>query len=495
MLTALLAVASAPCAAADNAGATLRIGSKRFTESTILAEILAQTARPYANVEAVPGIGNTAIVYAALRTGSIDCYPEYTGTIELEILHRPQAGSTIAELNQALATEGLAVAVPLGFENRYALGVRGAASEAQAINLTSDLASHPALRGGLDPEFLGRVDGWSGLAARYGLRNPVTGLEHGLAFEALAGGQVDFVDVYSTDAKIERYGIRVLADDKHYFPRYDAVILYRSDLPARFPAAWAALGTLAGRIDERRMIGLNARVEQGEAAERVAHDFLTQAPATATSKPSFLERLFAPDLGRLTRQHLELVLSAVLAATVVGVPLGALAARKRGLAVFVLPAVGLLQTIPALALLAALIPVVGTIGEWPTRIALFLFALLPIVRNTAAGLEQVPQDLRETATSLGARAPARIWFVELPLALPVILAGIRTATVISVGTATIGAFVGAGGYGERITIGLALNDGDMLLAGALPAAALALAFELVFMGLERLLRVPGPIRV
>lgn len=503
----LMLAAAAPAGAAGGPGAApsagvLRVGSKRFTESTLLGEILAQAARPWATVEHVPGIGNTAIVYAALKAGSIDLYPEYLGTIELEILHHPQSGASIADIDRELAAEGLGVAIPLGFENRYAIGVRG--DSPPALASTSGLAQRPQLIGGLSHEFLGRADGWPGLAARYGLRNPVRGLEHGLAFEALEQRQVDFIDVYSTDAKIARYGIRVLDDDLRYFPRYDAVVLYRRSVPQRFPQAWAALQPLAGRIDAARMIALNAQAEAGQPASAVAGGFLAQAPepssapssapaqapapAPAAQRPGFAERLFAPDFSRLARQHLALVLSSVAAATLAGVPLGLLAARRRWAAAILLPAAGILQTIPALAMLAALIPVVGSIGAAPTRIALFLFALLPIMRNTAVGLAQVPQALREAATALGARAPARLWLVELPLAAPVILAGIRTATVISVGTATIGAFVGAGGFGERISIGLALNDSSMLLAGALPAAALALAFELGFSLLERAVR-------
>jgi osmoprotectant transport system permease protein len=479
--------------AAPEAGAgtqVLRVGSKRFTESTILGEILAQAARPHAKVEHVPGIGNTAIVYTALKAGSIDLYPEYLGTIELEILHHPRTGASLAELDRELAAEGLGIAVPFGFENRYAIGVRG--DSAPALSSTSGLAAQPLLRGGLSHEFLGRTDGWPGLASRYGLRNPVQGLDHGIAFEALAGGQVDFIDIYSTDAKIGRYSIRVLDDDLHYFPRYDAVVMYRLSVPQRFPAAWAALLALSGRIDAARMVALNAQAEQGRPADEVARGFLAQTSGQSSNEPArqpgFFDRLFAPDFGRLARQHLGLVLSSVAAATLAGVPLGILAARRRWAGAILLPAAGILQTIPALALLAALIPVVGSIGAAPTRIALFLFALLPIMRNTAVGLAQVPRPLREAATALGARAIARLWFVELPLAAPVMLAGIRTATVISVGTATIGAFVGAGGFGERISIGLALNDGTMLLAGALPAAALALAFELMFAALERALR-------
>ena len=173
-------------------------------------------------------------------------------------------------------------------------------------------------------------------------------------------------------------------------------------------------------------------------------------------------------------------------------PLGVLAACLPRLRQPVMAAVGVLQTVPSLALLAMLIPLLGTIGTLPALIALFLYALLPIVRNTSIGIEQVPSELRMAALALGLSARDRLLYIELPLALPVILAGMKTAAVMSVGTATIAAFIGAGGYGERIATGLALNDNDMLLAGAIPAALLALATQFLFEAIERgVRRAPG----
>jgi osmoprotectant transport system permease protein len=149
---------------------------------------------------------------------------------------------------------------------------------------------------------------------------------------------------------------------------------------------------------------------------------------------------------------------------------------------------GVLQTVPSLALLAMLIPLMGTIGTAPALVALVVYALLPIVRNTCTGLCQVPQGLRLAALALGLRGSQRLIHVELPLAMPVLLAGIKTAAVMSVGTATIAALIGAGGYGERITTGLALNDHVLLLAGALPAAAMALLVQGAFEILEKFSR-------
>lgn len=468
----------------------LRVGSKRFTESTILGEILTQVAQRTTAAEHLPGMGNTAILVEALRSGQIDLYPEYLGTIELEILHRDRADATLAQVDRELEPLGLGVGIALGFQNSYAIGVRGDSAQALHLDSISDLAGRPQLRIGLSHEFLGRADGWPALARRYGLTVRPSGLDHGLAYEALAAGQVDAIDLYTTDAKIARYGVRVLRDDRDFFPRYDAVVLYRRSVPQRFPRAWAALQTLGGSIDQGRMIELNAAAELGHASAReIAHSFLAHS-GSATQRPDFRELLFGEDFARLARQHIVLVLLSILAASAVGIPLGVAAARWPRPGSVILGVVGALQTIPALALLAALIPLLGAIGTAPVLLALFIFALLPIVRNTAVGIGQVPQQLREAATALGARSFNRLWTVELPLASPVILAGVRTAAVISVGTATIGAFVGAGGFGERIAIGLSLNDNRMLLAGALPAAALALAFEAVFSALERWARLP-----
>jgi osmoprotectant transport system permease protein len=473
---------------------SLRIGGKRFTEAYILVEVLAQTARATGTaVQVQPGLGNTAIVFAALQAGSIDLYPEYTGTIAQEILKRPEL-RTLAELQAALAPLGLGVAVPLGFHNGYALAMREDRAAALGIGQLSDLAAQPALRLGLSNEFLGRADGWPGLAQRYGLPQRPQGLDHGLAYEALGRtgqpAQVDAIDIYTTDAKISRLGLRVLADDASHFPRYEAVLLYRLDLPQRFPAAWAALQQLEGRIDEAQMIALNARAElDGLGFEQIAREHLAGRPAAgsagaadASTASTFWARLLGPDLLRLTLQHLGLVLGSVGAAVALGLPLATWAAphpRARGL---LLAATGVLQTVPALALLAVLISLLGRIGTAPALIALTAYALLPVMRNTCTGLAGVPPGLQQAAQALGLSAWQRLRHVELPLALPVIVAGVRTATSIAVGTATIAAFIGAGGYGERIVTGLALNDRHLLLAGALPAAALALLFEALFAG-------------
>ncbi len=500
-LTLLCAVltASASHAATTDDG-KLTVGSKRFTESYILAEVLAQTATP--TLKAAPkvtqGIGNTAIVYEALRSGNIDMYAEYSGTIAQEILKDPKATS-IEAMNTALKPLGLGVAIPLGFNDGYALAMRAADADRLSVRTLSDLAAHPELKFGLSNEFIGRADGWRGVAERYALKAKPVGLDHGLAYDAIGAKQVDVIDIYTTDAKIDHLGLRVLQDDKAYFPRYDALVLYRLDVPQRLPQAWAALNTLAGKIDEHAMIAMNARAElQGVSFDVIARDFLKNlrtggnnaggTDSADSAARGFTAKLFGPDLARLTYQHLLLVLLSVGIAIVIAVPIAiAVSALPRARAA-ALTVTSLMQTVPSLALLAVLISLTGTIGTVPALIALTLYSLLPIMSNTVTGLAEVPNGLRDASTALGMTQRQSLMFVQLPLALPTLIAGVRTAMAIAIGTATIAAFIGAGGYGERIVTGLALNDRELLMAGAIPAAALALLSEGLFELLQRWLR-------
>jgi osmoprotectant transport system permease protein len=542
---ALLAPAAGHVLAAEPAAspvaAPVAVGSKRFTESYVLGEIVVQTLRA-AGIEAVhrQGLGNTAILEQALARGEVLVYPEYTGTIARELLKGvpgAEAVPTLAGLNALLASRGLEAAVPLGFNNTYALALREADAQRLGLATISDLARLPAgtqaaLRTGLSHEFLVRADGWPALARAYGLAlRPGPGLDHGLAFQALAGGQVDLIDVYSTDAQIGRLGLRVLHDDRGFFPRYDAVLLMRTALPE---PARRALAALEGRLDEATMVALNAEAEiDRKPFDEVARGFLarqgggTQTAAGATSvglgaqrasasgaaggaadvaavganmnapaaaaphRPAgFWARLLAPDLPRLLAEHLALVFGSLVLAVAVGVPLGVWAEARPRAGAWLRGAVGLLQTVPSLALLAVLVAVLGRIGFVPALLALFAYALLPIVGNTIAGVAGVPRGLVQAAMALGLPRAAVLRHVMLPLALPVLLAGVTTAAVINVGTATVAAFVGAGGLGERIVAGLAVNDPALMLAGALPAALLAVLVQLGFGALERRAGVP-----
>lgn len=460
------------------------VGSKRFTESYLLGEIVRQTLVAQGQpAEHRQGLGNTGILEQALVSGAVDVYPEYTGTIVRELLKR-QGNPSLVELNEWLAPRGLKAAVPLGFNNTYALAMTETRAAALGIARISDLLGPKAqgLRLGLSHEFLERGDGWPALKAAYKLpQASANGLDHGLAYEAIRAGTVDLIDIYSTDAKVGRYALRVLQDDLGFFPKYDAVLLMRAALDP------APLAKLTGRIDSAAMIAMNAQVElDGQSFAAVAKQFVEGGAALAGRAPqSLMQRLFAPDFARLAGQHLMLVFGSLALALAVGVPLGIAAWRWPRSAGWVLGVVAVLQTVPSLALLAFLIALLGSIGFVPALIALFLYALLPIVRNTHAGLQGVPAGLAQAALSLGMTRAQNLREVQLPLALPTLMAGVKTAAVINVGTATMAAFIGAGGFGERIVAGLAVNDSGAMLAGALPAAVLALIVQGVFDLIER----------
>ncbi len=465
----------------------VQVGSKRFTESYILGEVVRQTLlQAGVRAEHQQGLGNTGVLEQALASGSVDLYPEYTGTIVRELLKR-EGNPDLAELNSWLAPRGLKAAVPLGFNNTYALALLETTAQRLGITRISDLSGPKAqgLRYGLSHEFLARADGWPALRKAYALDAATpSGLDHGLAYDAIKDGRVDLIDIYSTDAKVGRYALRVLLDDRAFFPKYDAVLLMRAGVDP------APLRALEGRIDAATMIGLNAQAElDGVAFAEVARRYLSGTAAAASAQRTpFMQRLFAPDFVRLSMQHLLLVFGSLAAAVVVAVPLGIVAWRRPRLSGWILGTVAVLQTIPSLALLAFLIALVGGIGLLPALLALFLYALLPIVRNTHAGLAEVPLELTKAAHSLGLSKAQTLGLVELPLAGPLIMAGIKTAAVINVGTATLAAFVGAGGLGERIVAGLAVNDTATMVAGALPAALLALVVQQGFELAERRLR-------
>jgi len=462
------------------------VGSKNFTESIVLGEIVRLDAkRNDIAVEHRRALGGTRILWRALEEGSIDAYVEYTGTIVRELVHELPADADIVAIRAALAPHGIAVSDSLGFDDSYALGVRGELADRLSLRRISDLVAKPELRFGLSNEFMDRGDGWPGLRAAYALpQTNVRGMSHELAYPALASGAIDLVDLYTTDAEIPYYKLRVLEDDRHYFPAYQAVLLYRSDVAKRAAGFAKTVDALAGRIDVATMQRMNAAVKLDKRSERaVAAEFLG-VPEDGRNDG------IARRIAERTVEHLELVAISLGLALVVALPLGIFAARRPRLGQIVIATSGILQTIPSLAMFVFMIPLFG-IGGAPAIAALFLYSLLPIVRNTHAGLTSIPLELRESAAALGLPPHVRLWRVELPLALRSILAGVKIAAVIDVGTATLGALIGAGGYGQPILTGIRLDDLALILEGAIPAALLALAVQGVFELIERALTPRG----
>jgi osmoprotectant transport system permease protein len=506
----LLALVSAVPVVAQSPGTRpVVVASKPFGESFILAETFAQLleARGH-SVDRRLGLGATEIAFAALRSGDIDVYPEYTGTGLLVILGLEQVTDP-ATVFAAVATEsrqrwGVRWLPPLGFENSYAIAVRPVTAQEFGLATLSDVAAvSNQLVGGFTPDFIGRPDGLPGLSDAYGLAfRDTRSLIPAVKYQALDAGSVDIIDGYSTDGMIARYDLVVLEDDRRFFPPYEAAAVVSRRVADSLPSVVAALTELSGRIDVTVMRQLNRRVEvEGEEIPVVAASLLRElglvgsadvAVEAQTPAASLLGYLWQrrARIGRLTLRHLILVGGSLLAAILVAVPLGVILERGRRGAEGVIRGVGLLQTIPGIALLAFMIPLYG-IGVVPALVALFLYSLYPILRNTYSGVRDAGPAAVAGATASGMTPGQVLRYVRLPLAAPVIMAGVRTAAVINVGTATLAAFIGAGGLGDPIVAGLALSDTQMILSGAIPAALLALLVDGLLAGVERVVRPRG----
>lgn len=476
----------------------VRVGSKNFTESVILGEMLCHLVRHQGlEAEHKHELGGTQIVWQSLLKGEIDAYVEYTGTLKEEILAGENVYS-VEQIRDAIGQVDIAMTDSLGFNNTYALGMRESHAAELGIEKISDLARHPDLNLGLSEEFVDRRDGWQGLKLKYNLPFDTTrGLDHSLAYRGVWSGSIDIIDLYSTDPEIAAFDLRVLEDDKAHFPMYEAVIVYRRELAEKHPGLVDAFSSLVGKLDNQTMIALNKASHLDREPEKlISAEFLREnvdasipLPQIGLTKMQRAWNRFATG----TMEHLILVASSLLAAIVTAIPLGILAYKKQHLGEWILGVVGIIQTIPSMAMLVFMIPLLG-LGAKPAILALFLYSLLPIVRGTFTGLNGLPGSIHESALALGLPGNARLRLIELPLAAPSILSGIKTSAVINVGTATIGALIGAGGYGQPIITGIRLADFGLILQGAVPAAILALAVQYLFTLLEHVF-VPEGLRV
>lgn len=471
----------------------LQIGSKNFTESIILAELVTQLLQAHGiPAEHRQAVGGSRILWNSLLRGEIDIYPEYSGTLRHELLANVDGAKQI-DLDLLLANFDLSPAIPLGFANNYALGMRAQMAENLTIRKLSDLPNHPQLKIGVSSEFLHRADGWPGLSGHYQLPQTAVGLEHELAYRGLINGDLDLIDLYTTDAEISEFDIAVVKDDLRFFPDYQALLIYRQTLIHSAPQAVTLIQRLENLLSENEIARLNYqhRIEGISTAE-LATRYLQQRhliePGSADRQST--DQTLASALMVTTLEQLRLVGSSMLLALLIALPLGITAAKNLRWGRVILAITGAIQTIPGLALLVLMIPLLG-IGTLPAVAALFAYSLLPIVRNTETGIRSISAELIETATALGLSHWARLWHVELPLASRTILAGIKTAVVINIGTATLGALIGAGGYGQPILAGIRLDDTALILQGALPAAAMAFIAQGLFGWLETLLPESG----
>ena len=527
-MTARLATVLAAAVAAVSAPAQDRIvvASKNFTESGVLGELMAQTIEAYTDLEVVRrfDLGGTMICWGALQQGEIDVYADYTGTAWAIVL---KERGRIADPLRAyfhvrqryLELYDVHWLDPFGLENSYALAMREDHADELGIRSISDLIPHQEqLRGGFSVEFGDREDGWKGLAEAYGLQlGDVRTLEHGLAYAAIQSGAIDVTDAYTTDGKLLRYRLRVLDDDRDFFPPYHAAPLVRGAVLQAHPELGEALGRLSFRVPNEMAQALNYLVEaEGETVAAAARAFLeregivTGVSAAAAKARARLDAILAerPEPGGVRKprtgflalmqqragvtawlvlEHVGLTLIAVLLAALVAIPLGIACTRHARLRHVALGFASIVQTVPSLALLAFMIPFLGINGRAAIA-ALFLYTLLPILRNTYTGIAGVDPSLVDAATGMGLRPAQVLRHVQLPLAMRTIMAGVRTATVITIGFATLAAFIGAGGLGAPIVRGLYLNDPNLILSGAIPAAILAGAAEFGLGRLERALQ-------
>ena len=506
----LLFLLPLPALAAPASTSPIVIGSKNFEESRLLGEIFAQLLESRTNlkVERRLGLAGTQVCFEALKSGAIDVYPEYTGTGLVSILGEPaKLGRTQAMgrvRSEFLSRWNLWWIAPLGFQNSFEIAVPKELAEREHLQTISDLARISSrLHGGFGHEFVGRDDGLPGLEKAYGLKfASVEHLQQAIQYQAAGARRIDAMDAYTTDARLLRYNLVILRDDKGFFPPYEAAALVRGETLKSHPEVGSVLGLLAGAFNEDSMRALNYRLqEKGESEAVIARDALQSLGLINTSrKPAAAERrgdsLLASlwseraSIGRRTLEHLGLSAAALLLGVLISVPLGLYLERRRRGAESVIRILGLFQTVPSLALLAFMIPVLG-VGVAPAIVALWVYSLFPIVRNTYSGVRDADPRAVQAATALGMTPGQVLTQVRLPLAAPIILAGIRTAAVLTVGTATLAAFIGAGGLGEPIVTGLQLANTSMILSGAIPAAALALLVDGLLGWAERALRPAG----
>ncbi len=487
------------------------VASKPFGESYVLAEMFAQLLeRSGRTVQRRPGLGATEVAFSANRTGAIDVYPEYVGTGLIAILGDSVSAAMRDDPRVAFAHVatrsrsrfGVHWLAPLGFQNGYAIAVRRETATQYKLRTLSDLAASSArLTAGFTSDFIGRSDGWPGLRGAYGITlGDIRPLAPAVKYEAIASRAVDIIDGYATDGLLSKYDLVTLQDDRHFFPPYEAAAIVSARLMSDDPGAVATLASLSGRLSEAQMRASNRAIEvERRPIPDVAREALTAVglgdsastpgisaatPAVTTGFWRFMYQRRVETL-RLAAEHLRLVLLALLAASAIAVPLGLWLVNRATLSEVVMQGLGVVQTIPGLALLAFMIPVLG-IGSLPAFVALFVYALLPIARATIAGLRIADPEAAAAVQAMGATPRQALLWVQLPLAAPIVLSGIRTAAVLTIGTATLAAFIGGGGLGEPIVTGLGLADMRLVLSGAIPAAVLAVTVDALLALAERL---------
>ncbi|MBT4790136.1 MAG: ABC transporter permease subunit, partial [Halobacteriovoraceae bacterium] len=444
-------------------------------------------------VERKLGLGGTKIAFDALQADSIDVYPDYTGTGYVMIL-KMEGEKSPQKIHQIVSHEfkkrwGIIWSKPIGFNNTYALAVRENEERFKSIFSISQLKGKlNDIKYGAPHEFMERNDGHQRFSQAYNLQfNPqnIISLEAGLTYAAIKDKTIDMIIAYSTDGRIKAHKLRLLKDDLSFFPPYHAAFIAKQKTLEKYPQLQKVFELLAGKISDAQMTQMNDKVDRLKIpAYTVAKNFLIKTSLidgtvkSAQESSTFLEFIFTKKayLKKILIEHLVLSLGALFFALIVSIPLGIFLTRHQSLAKYVFPIINTIQTIPSLALLGFLIPLMG-IGTAPAIVALFLYSLLPLVRNTYTGILSIDQNYIEASKGVGLTNFQILYKVEIPLALPIIITGIRTAAVIVIGTATLAALIGAGGFGDPIFRGISTVNSQLILLGAIPAALLAIIID------------------
>lgn len=469
------------------------IGSKEFTENYLLGEMAAILLKEKYDwpVEKKLGLGGTKVVFDALESDSIHLYPDYTGTGYIYFLKRNDNERDPEKIYKIVKETfekdfNIIWSKPFGFNNTYALAVRANDDNLNDINSVSELVGNENNFMFAAPhEFMERSDGMPNFQKAYGLKfsdENIVGMEAGLTYSALRDLKVDMIMSYSTDGRIAAFNFRLLEDDLNFFPPYYAAWLAKKSSLEKFPVLKNLYEDFDDLISEKDMMELNNQVDSKKMEpEVVARNFLIKkklikGELQKNDKRKGLLNFFIKKkkyLFKITKEHLILSFGSLLLALIISLPTGILLTRYPVISTPVFAIINTIQTIPSLALLGFLIPIMG-IGKIPGIVALFLYSLLPLIRNTYAGVQAVNNNFIEASRGIGLTNWQILWKVEIPLAMPVILAGVRTASVIVIGTATLAALVGAGGLGDPIFRGVSTVNNDLIFLGAIPAALLAI---------------------
>jgi osmoprotectant transport system permease protein len=485
------------------------IGSKKFTESIILGEVLSIILEKKYNKQVIRkfGLGGTKIAFDALVNNDIHTYPEYTGTGYVMILKLDgeKDPSKVFQIVSSLFQEKWDInwSKSVGFNNTYALAVRKGNNKFKFIKKISELSGNMgSIKYAAPYEFMERKDGHAPFSNFYNLnfsKENITSMEAGLMYSAIIDQEVDMIIVYSTDGRIKTSNLKLLEDDKQFFPPYYVSYIYQNKTAKDHPPLQKAINLMEGLISQEEMVAMNDLVDRlKNDPYSVANNFLINKKIIDGDLTSnnvnnnfftyaYTKRQY---LLKLLLEHLSISFSALLLGCIISLPLGIILTRYVSLSKIVFPIVNIIQTIPSIALLGFLIPIFG-IGFYPAMTTLFLYSLLPLIRNTYSGILSIDKDYIEAAKGLGLTNFQILTKVEIPLALPIIIAGIRTATVIIVGTATLAALIGAGGFGDPIFRGVATVNSKLILIGAIPAALLAIFADKIIGYIERVLVSKG----